>query len=147
MNKVILMGRLTADPEVRYSQSASPVCVARYSLAVRRGYTKQGEPETDFFRCVAFGKNGEFAEKYYRKGQLVAIVGHLQTNNWEDAQHVKHYSMDIIIDEQHFAESKKSASSNPEIPSKSNNTPTYNNNSYTPQPYTPFDESDEDLPF
>ena len=81
MNKVILMGRLTRDPEVRYSQSANPVAVARYGLAVRKQYVKQGEAEADFFNIVAFGKAGEFAEKFFRKGQMVAVVGRLQTNS------------------------------------------------------------------
>ena len=77
MNKVILMGRLTRDPEVRYSQSANPVAVARYGLAVRKQFAKQGEPDVDFFNIVAFGKAGEFAEKFFRKGQMVAVVGRL----------------------------------------------------------------------
>ena len=103
MNKVILMGRLTRDPEVRYSQSANPVAVARYGLAVRKQYVKQGEAEADFFNIVAFGKAGEFAEKFFRKGQMVAVVGRLQTNSWEDQQKVKHTSIDIVVEEQHFA--------------------------------------------
>lgn len=111
MNKVMLMGRLTRDPEVRYSQTANPVAVARYGLAVRRQFTKQGEPDVDFFNIVAFGKAGEFAEKYFRKGQMVAVVGRLQVSTWEDQQKVKHTSVDVIIEEQHFAESKSSAES------------------------------------
>lgn len=106
MNKVILMGRLTRNPEVRYSQSAMPVAVARYGIAVRRPFTKQGEQDVDFFNIVAFAKAGEFAEKYFKKGQMVAIVGRVQMNNWEDQDHVKHTSVDIVAEEQHFAESK-----------------------------------------
>lgn len=75
MNKVILMGRLVKEPEVRYSQGAEPIAVARYTLAVNRRFKRQGEPEADFINCVAFGKTGEFAEKYFKKGQLVAITG------------------------------------------------------------------------
>lgn len=109
MNKVILMGRLTRDPEMRYSQSASPVAVAKYGLAVRRQYSKQGEPDVDFFNIVAFGKAGEFAEKYFRKGQMVSVVGRLQVNNYEDQQKVKRTSVDVVIEEQHFAEGKAGA--------------------------------------
>ena len=120
MNKVILMGRLTRDPEVRYSQSANPVAVARYGLAVRKQYVKQGEVEADFFNIVAFGKAGEFAEKFFRKGQMVAVVGRLQTNSWEE----------------HFAEGKKSTSENTSSSS--------DGSSWTP---TPTIEEDDDLPF
>ena len=106
MNKVILLGRLTRDPEVRYSQSANPVAVARYGIAVRRSFVKQGETDVDFFNVVAFGKAGEFAEKYFKKGQMVAISGKLQVNTWEDDNKVKHTSVDVIAEEQHFASSR-----------------------------------------
>lgn len=106
MNKVILMGRLTRDPEVRYSQSAEPLAIARYSLAVNRRFKRDGEPDVDFLNCVAFGRNGEFAEKFFQKGQQVSVVGHLQTGSYEK-DGVKRYTTDIIIEEQHFAESKK----------------------------------------
>ncbi|PKM95360.1 MAG: single-stranded DNA-binding protein [Firmicutes bacterium HGW-Firmicutes-1] len=108
MNKVILMGRLTKDPEMRYSQGAEPMAIARYTLAVNRGYKREGEPEADFINVVAFGKRGEFAEKYFQKGQQVAVVGHLQVNSYDDKEGVKRWSTDVIVDEQHFAESKKS---------------------------------------
>ena len=78
MNKVILMGYLTKDPEVRYTQSDKPLAIARYTLAVNRAYKKEGEPDADFIPCVAFGKNGEFAEKYLNRGQRIAVVGRLQ---------------------------------------------------------------------
>ncbi len=106
MNKVILMGRLTRDPEVRYSQGSEPVAVARYTLAVNRRFKRKDEPEADFIPCVAFGKSGEFAEKYFRKGQLVAIVGRLQVRSW-DKDGERRYATEVIIEEQHFAESKK----------------------------------------
>jgi len=111
MNKVILMGRLTRDPEMRYSQSASPVAVAKYGLAVRRQFAKQGEQDVDFFNIVAFGKAGEFAEKFFKKGQMVSVVGRLQVNAWEDTQKVKHTSVDVVAEEQHFAESRASSES------------------------------------
>ena len=84
MNKVILMGRLVRDPEVRYSQGAEPLAVARYTLAVNRRFKRQGEQDADFIGCVAFGKAGEFAEKYFKKGQMVSIIGRLQVRSWDD---------------------------------------------------------------
>lgn len=105
MNKVILMGRLTRDPDVRYSQSAEPMAIARYTLAVNRKFKRDGEPDADFINIVAFGRNGEFAEKYFRKGQQVAVVGHLQTGSYEK-DGIRRYTTDVIVEEQHFAESK-----------------------------------------
>lgn len=105
MNKVILMGRLTRSPEVRYSQGREPVAVARYTLAVNRRFKRKDEPEADFIPCVAFGKSGEFAEKYFRKGQLVAVTGRLQVRSW-DKDGERRYATEVIIEEQHFAESK-----------------------------------------
>ena len=111
MNKVILMGRLTKDPEVRYSQSAEPVAVARYALAVNRRFKRQGEQEADFINCVALGKSGEFAEKYFKKGQMVGIVGRIQVRSWEDNEGKKRYATEVVVEEQYFAESKASAES------------------------------------
>ncbi len=108
MNKVILMGRLTKDPEVRYSQGAEPFAVARYTLAVNRRFKRAGEPDADFIGCVAFGKSGEFAEKYFKKGQMVAITGRLQVRSWDDNEGKKHWSTDVVVEEQYFAESKSS---------------------------------------
>ena len=107
MNKVILMGRLTRSPEVRYSQGAEPVAVARYTLAVNRRFKRKDEPEADFIPCVAFGKSGEFAEKYFKKGQMVSIVGRLQVRSWEDNEGKKRWTTEVVIEEQYFAESKK----------------------------------------
>ncbi len=133
MNKVILMGRLTRSPEVRYSQGAEPVAVARYTLAVNRRFKRKDEPEADFIPCVAFGKRGEFAEKYFRKGQLVGVIGRLQVRSWEDKEGKKHWTTEVIIEEQHFAESK-AAKENGQAPADG---------------FYPIDESveDEDLPF
>lgn len=139
MNKVILMGRLTRNPEVRYSQSSNPVAVARYGLAVRRQFSKQGEQDVDFFNIVAFGKAGEFAEKYFSKGQMVAVVGRLQVNTWEDQQKVKHTSVDVIVEEQHFAESKKSRE---EYPYEE-----HVGNEPKVDAFAPQIEEDDDLPF
>ena len=106
MNKVILMGRLAREPEVRYSQGTEPLAIARYTLAVNRRFKRQGEPEADFINCVAFGKTGEFAEKYFKKGQMVSVVGRLQVRSW-DKDGERRYATEVIIEEQHFAESKK----------------------------------------
>ena len=106
MNKWIGMGRLTRDPEVRYSQSGS--AVANFSVAIDRRYKRDGETTADFFHCTAFGKTGEFAEKYLRKGTKVVIEGELQNNNYEDKNGTKHYSVQIIVNQIEFAESKSS---------------------------------------
>jgi single-strand DNA-binding protein len=111
MNKVILMGRLTKDPEVRYSQGAEPLAVARYNLAVNKRFKCQGEPDADFISCVAFGKTGEFAEKYFRKGQMVSVVGRLQVRNWEDNHGNKRITTEVVVEEQYFAEGKGQSNS------------------------------------
>lgn len=108
MNKVILMGRLTRDPEVRYSQGAEPKAIARYSLAVNRRFKRQGEQDADFIPCVAFGKQGEFAEKYLTKGQMISVVGRLQVRNWDDNNGNKRTTIEVVAEEQYFAESKRS---------------------------------------
>ena len=107
LNKVILMGRLIRDPEVRYTQGAEPMAIARYSLAVERRFKREGEPKADFIPCVAFGKQGEFAERYFRKGQLVSVAGRLQVRNWDDNEGKKRVTTEVVIEEQYFAESKK----------------------------------------
>lgn len=111
LNKIILMGRLTRDPEVRYSQGAEPMAIARYSLAVNRRFKRQGEQDADFIPCVAFGKQGEFAEKYFRRGQMISVVGRLQVRNWDDNNGNKRITTEVVVEEQYFAESKKSNSS------------------------------------
>lgn len=109
LNKIILMGRLTRDPEVRYSQGAEPKAIARYSLAVNRRFKRQGEQDADFIPCVAFGKQGEFAEKYFRKGQMVSVVGRLQVRNWDDNNGNKRTTTEVVVEEQYFAEKKSNA--------------------------------------
>mgnify|MGYP001037753445 FL=1 len=112
MNKVILMGRLTRDPEVRYSQGESATAVARYTLSVDRRFNRNGDENTaDFINCVAFGRAGEFAEKYFRKGIKIAVTGRIQTGSYTNKDGVKVYTTDVVIEEQEFAESKNSASS------------------------------------
>lgn len=99
MNKVILMGRLVRSPEVRYSQGMEPIAVARYTLAVNRRFKRKDEPEADFIPCVAFGKAGEFAEKYFKKGQLVSVVGRLQVRSW-DKDGERRWTTEVIVEEQ-----------------------------------------------
>ena len=106
MNKVILIGRLTADPDIRYSQGDNPLCVARYRLAVNRRFKREGEPEADFISCIAFGKAGEFVEKYLRKGVRIAVVGRIQTGSYTNKDGQKVYTTDIVVEEQEFCESK-----------------------------------------
>jgi len=114
MNKVILMGRLTRDPEVRYTQGDEPVAIARYSLAVDRKYKKEGEQTADFISCVAFGKNGQFAEKYLTKGMKIAISGRLQTGSYTNKDGAKVYTTDVVVEEHFFAESKGDSKPQPE---------------------------------
>lgn len=111
MNKVILMGRLTRDPEVRYSQGAEPLAIARYTLAVdRRGRRDTNSDQTaDFIPCVAFGRAGEFAEKYFRQGTKIVVGGRIQTGSYTNRDGNKVYTTEVIVDEQEFAESKASA--------------------------------------
>lgn len=106
MNKVILMGRLCADPEVRYTQNQNQTAVARYRLAVDRRYKRDGEQTADFIPCVAFGKAAEFAEKYLRQGTKIAITGRIQTGSYTNRDGQKVYTTDVVIEEQEFAESK-----------------------------------------
>ncbi len=107
MNKVILMGRLTRDPEVRYTQTNNTL-VASFSLAVNRRFAKQGEErQADFVNIVAWSKTGEFCSKYFKKGQQVGVIGRLQTRNWDDDQGVKHYVTEVVAEEAYFADSKR----------------------------------------
>lgn len=148
MNKVILMGRLVKDPEVRYSQSAEPVAVCKYTLAVNRKFKREGEPDADFINCVAFGKIGEFAEKYFKKGQLVSVIGSLRVRNWDNAEGVKQWTTEVVLEDQYFAESKASFESS----RGKTQEPTASRQAYKPKEpegFTAIDESvdDDDLPF
>ncbi len=111
MNKVILMGRLTRDPEVRYSQGDNSMAIARYTLAVDRRFSRNNDENTaDFINCVAFGKSGEFAEKYLHKGMKIAITGRIQTGSYTNKDGVKVYTTDVVVEEHEFCESKNTAS-------------------------------------
>ena len=107
MNKVILMGRLTRDPEVRYTQTNNTL-VASFSLAVNRRFVRQGEErQADFINIVAWSKTGEFCSKYFKKGQQVGIIGRIQTRTWDDDQGQKHYVTEVVAEEAYFADSKR----------------------------------------
>lgn len=112
MNKVILMGRIVRDPEIRYSQGEKSTAIARYSLAVPRKFKRDGDQECDFISCVAFGKLGEFAEKYLRKGTKIVIVGRIQTGSYTNKDGQKVYTTDVVVEEQEFAESKNASAAN-----------------------------------
>ena len=110
MNKVILMGRLTRDPEVRYSAGNNSMAVARYTLAVDRRFRRDGENNADFIGCVAFGKSAEFAEKYLRQGTKIIVTGRIQTGSYTNRDGQKVYTTDVVVEDQEFAESKAAAS-------------------------------------
>ena len=144
MNKVILMGRLTRDPEVRYSQGENPTAIARYTLAVDRRFNRNNDDQSaDFINCVAFGRAGEFAEKYFRKGIKIAITGRIQTGSYTNKDGVKVYTTDIVIEEQEFAESKNSSSGAEGGNSNSNSNFPSNGDGFMNIP----DGIDEELPF
>ena len=111
MNKVILMGRLTRDPEVRYSQGEQATAIARYTLAVDRRFKRDGDQTADFIGCVAFGKLGKFAEKYLRKGTKVVVTGRIQTGSYTNREGQKVYTTEVVVEDQEFAESKASSDS------------------------------------
>lgn len=147
MNKVILMGRLTRDPEVRYSQGERAMAIARYTLAVdRRGRRNQDNEQTaDFINCVAFDKSGEFAEKYFRQGMRVLVSGRIQTGSYTNREGQKVYTTDIVVEDQEFADSKNASGSNGS-----------SNGGYRPEPSSaigdgfmniPDGVEDEGLPF
>ena len=115
MNKVILMGRLTRDPEVRYSQSNTgdgQMALARYTLAVDRRFNRNGDQSADFIGCVAFGRSAEFAEKYLKQGTKIAITGRIQTGSYTNKDGNKVYTTDVVVEEQEFAESKAATAGN-----------------------------------
>lgn len=147
MNKVILMGRLTRDPEVRYSSGENALAIARYTLAVDRRFRKDNEASADFIGCVAFGKGGEFAEKYLRQGTKIVVTGRIQTGSYTNREGQKVYTTEIVVEDQEFAESKAASQ---------NNSQTSAGNRQQPPPPMPTDKDgfmqipdgiDEELPF
>ena len=144
MNKVILMGRLTRDPEVRYSQGENSLAIARFTLAVDRRFKRQGEQDADFISCVSFGKTAEFAEKYLKQGTKIAVTGRIQTGSYTNKEGQKVYTTEVMVEETEFAESKGSGSSD-----------SGNSGSIRPEPSSAVgdgfmnipDGIDEELPF
>ena len=136
MNKVELLGRLTRDPEIRYTQTNN-IPVASFSLAVNRRFVKEGEErQADFINIVAWNKTAEFCSKYFKKGQQVAIIGRIQTRTWDDDQGQKHYTTEVIAEEVYFADSKKETNSS--------------DTTFTDNTSSPFDNpygNNDDLPF
>lgn len=112
MNKVILMGRLTRDAEIRSSQGGNPTTIARYTLAVDRRFKRDGDQTADFIGCVAFGKSAEFAEKYFRQGIKVVVTGRIQTGSYTNKDGQKVYTTDVVVEDQEFAESKATSQQN-----------------------------------
>ena len=143
MNKVILMGRLTRDPEVRYSQGQNASAVAKYSLAVDRKFKQEGQPSADFINCVAFGKQAEFAEKYLRQGTKIAIVGRIQTGSYTNKDGNKVYTTDVVVEECEFSESKNANQGETNTQTKPQPTPSDFGNGWMNIP----DGIDESLPF
>ena len=142
MNKVLLMGRLTKDPDVRYSQGENPTAVARFTLAVARRFSKNEENDTDFISCVAFGKTGEFVEKYLRKGTKVVVTGRIQTGSYTNKEGNKVYTTDVVVEDVEFAESKKAAEGG-ENTGKSGNKA----DDGAPEDFMSFEGSESALPF
>lgn len=144
MNKVILMGRLTRDPEISYSQNGNNTCIARYTLAVDRRFKQDGGQEADFISCVVFGKGAEFAEKYLHKGTKIVVTGRIETGSYTNKDGVRVYTTTVMVEEQEFAESKTSSQNN----AGTNNQQSAPNNSSSGDGFMNIpDEIDEELPF
>ena len=152
MNKVILMGRLTRDPDVRYSAGENSTAVARYTLAVdRRLFHRDGDATADFIGCVAFGRQAEFAEKYLRQGTKIAITGRIQTGSYTNREGQKVYTTDVVVEEQEFAESKNAGGNNGGYSAPQHNNPAPSANTSDLGSADGFmnipDGIDEELPF
>ena len=143
MNKVILVGRLTRDPEVRYSQGDNATAVARYTIAVDRRFKRDGEPTADFINCVVFGKSAEFAEKYFRQGLRVAISGRITTGSYTNKDGIKVYTTEVTVEDQEFAESKAESEANKTSVQQATQTNTTTGGEFMNIP----DDIPEELPF
>ena len=151
MNKVVLMGRLTRDPEVRYSQGENALAIARYTLAVDRRFKRDGEQTADFINCVVFGKSAEFTERYFRQGMRVVVCGRIQTGSYTNRDGQKVYTTDVVVEEQEFAESKNAGGNNGGYSAPQNNNPAPSANTSDLGSADGFmnipDGIDEELPF
>ena len=149
MNKVILMGRLTRDPEVRYSQGATATAIARFSIAVDRRFKRDGEPDADFINCVAFGKTGEFIERYGHKGTKFVVEGRIQTGSYTNQEGQRIYTTEVVVEDQEFTESKRAseeaAAAAPSAPQPAQPAAAAAPTDAMPEPL-PFAE-DEEIPF
>ena len=144
MNKVILMGRLTKDPDVRYTQSENPLAIARYTLAVDRRFARRDDSNAqtaDFISCKAFGKAGEFAEKYFHKGTKICVTGRIETGSYTNKDGIKVYTTEVVAEEQEFAESKNTQTSS--APTSGSVAPSADADGFMNIP----DGIDEELPF
>ena len=142
MNKVVLMGRLTRDPDVRYTSGESAMAIARYTLAVDRRFKRDGDEQTaDFISCVAFGKSAEFAEKYLHQGTKMLVTGRIQTGKYTNKDGQTVYTTDVVIEDQEFAESKKSSDGGDYSEANSNNSTSGDGFMNIP------DDIDDELPF
>lgn len=133
MNKVIISGRLTRDPETRYSQTDTPIAVTRISIAVNRRFKKDGESDADFINCISFGKTAEFISKYFQKGKMIGIIGNIRSNSWTDQSGQKKYSTEVYIEEVEFLESKSSFENTSNSPSANNSMNDDTNSSFKPE--------------
>lgn len=140
MNKVILMGRLTRDAEIRSSQGGNPTTIARYTLAVDRRFKRDGDQTADFINCIAFGKSAEFAEKYFHKGIKVLVTGRIQTGSYTNKDGQKVYTTDVVVEDQEFAESKATSQQNQQ---SNNSAPVSDGDGFMNIP----DGIDEEMPF
>ena len=151
MNKIVLLGRLVKDPEVRYTQAAEPLCVAKYTVAVNRRFKKEGEPDADFINCVTFGKNGEFIERFFKKGMAICLSGRLQIDQYTDKSGQRQWFTQVVTDEVEFGESRsayEARMSSGGGPSSYDNTP--QPPSFEPENFSAITKSiddDDDLPF
>lgn len=152
MNKVIISGRLSKEPDTRYSQGDEPIAVTRISVAVNRKFKKDGEQSADFINCIAFGKTAEFISKYFSKGKMIGIIGNIRNNSWTDQSGQKKYSTEVYIEEVEFLESK-SASENSQrgydnYKDTMNNNPAKQSDDFSDDFYSiESDIEDDDLPF
>lgn len=143
MNKVVLIGRLTRDPEVRYTQGENPIAIARYTLAVERRFHRDGEASADFISCVSFGRTAEFAEKYFRQGLKIAVTGRIQTGSYTNRDGQKVYTTEVVVEEQEFAESKNSSAADNRPRTEPQRSPDVGPDGFMNIP----DGIDEELPF
>lgn len=140
MNKVILMGNLTRDPEKRYSNTGD-IAIVKFSLAISRRFKKDGQPDADFINCTAFGKTGDFINNYFTKGKKIAVSGRIQTSSWEDDTGKRQYRTEVIVEEAYFAESKQSNNGNTQSMERPAPQTQANNG------FATVDDDDDELPF